>query len=238
MKDIKIFDLKKKPIVFNSQDAMNYARRVSKSADLSQHLDICLAEAIKMTPLNLTNKFAIDIGCGEGRWSRLLARRGATVLGIDNNQTMINLAIEKSDGFPTLSFKKLSAEKLSSISKKFDFGIASYVFNNIINLSKIFQACSLSFTNRAQLIIITKTFKSSGNELKKLRDFFLPIKIWDKYTMQTSVFTIDDYVKISQKHNFVLVEHFSQISPDKFSNANLNKTNIIIEDQVMKYQKK
>jgi SAM-dependent methyltransferase len=31
----------------------------------------------------------LDIGCGVGRWSRLLAARGATVTGVDISQTMI-----------------------------------------------------------------------------------------------------------------------------------------------------
>ncbi len=31
----------------------------------------------------------LDVGCGVGRWSRRLARRGATVTGIDLSPTMI-----------------------------------------------------------------------------------------------------------------------------------------------------
>ena len=44
---------------------------------------------------------ALDIGCGVGRWSRRLARSGATVTGIDHSPTMIAEARRRSaiDGF-------------------------------------------------------------------------------------------------------------------------------------------
>lgn len=35
---------------------------------------------------------ALDVGCGVGRWSRLLARQGATVIGIDLSATMVEEA--------------------------------------------------------------------------------------------------------------------------------------------------
>src|ERR1700680_4557499 len=34
----------------------------------------------------------LDVGCGVGRWSRLLAARGADVLGVDLSPTMIAIA--------------------------------------------------------------------------------------------------------------------------------------------------
>jgi SAM-dependent methyltransferase len=37
-------------------------------------------------------KRVLDVGCGVGRWSRLLAARGATVTGVDLSQTMITQA--------------------------------------------------------------------------------------------------------------------------------------------------
>jgi len=215
-----------------------YASRILKDADLSKHRDICIREAVKMIPKDLTNKFAMDIGCGEGRWSRLLAQRGANVLGIDNSRAMIKIAVERSKGIPQISFKYLGIEGLLNLEKKFDFVIASYIFNNIINLSKAFQVCNQILVNGGELVIITKTFRLPRGYLKKLRGFLLPVKIRNNFIMHTSVFTFKDYEKISRKYKFILVDRFSRVSPYRFSNEDLNKTDIIIEDQVMKYQKR
>src|ERR1700689_5414889 len=39
----------------------------------------------------------LDVGCGVGRWSRLLAGRGAEVLGVDLSPTMISEARRRAD---------------------------------------------------------------------------------------------------------------------------------------------
>jgi 2-polyprenyl-3-methyl-5-hydroxy-6-metoxy-1,4-benzoquinol methylase len=41
---------------------------------------------------------ALDVGCGIGRWSRLLARNGASVTGIDLAPTMVDEANRRSQG--------------------------------------------------------------------------------------------------------------------------------------------
>src|ERR1700680_267128 len=40
----------------------------------------------------------LDVGCGVGRWSRLLAARGADVLGVDLSPTMIAQARQRGGG--------------------------------------------------------------------------------------------------------------------------------------------
>ena len=41
---------------------------------------------------DLAGKDVLDIGCGEGRTSRRIARRGATVLGVDPDEAAISRA--------------------------------------------------------------------------------------------------------------------------------------------------
>ena len=40
----------------------------------------------------LTGKAMLDIGCGQGKLSRALAKRGATVTGVDPQEAMLELA--------------------------------------------------------------------------------------------------------------------------------------------------
>ncbi len=49
---------------------------------------------------------ALDIGCGTGRFSRLLAARAEQVLGIDFSANMIDAARRQSSGIANLSFER------------------------------------------------------------------------------------------------------------------------------------
>lgn len=44
---------------------------------------------------NIRNKRILDVGCGEGYNTRIMARKGATVVGVDFSEEMIDLAIQK-----------------------------------------------------------------------------------------------------------------------------------------------
>ena len=58
----------------------------NRAIDLSQRL--ALAGWLRLEP----GTRVLDVGCGVGRWSRLLARRGAQVTGIDVSPTMLREA--------------------------------------------------------------------------------------------------------------------------------------------------
>src|SRR5688500_13342040 len=54
----------------------------------------------------LGGRRVLDVGCGTGRWSRLLADRGAVVLGVDRSEAMLTEASRRSPG---LEFRQMSA---------------------------------------------------------------------------------------------------------------------------------
>jgi SAM-dependent methyltransferase len=58
----------------------------NRAIDLSQRL--ALARWLRVPP----GTEVLDVGCGIGRWSRLLARRGAHVTGVDLSPTMVEEA--------------------------------------------------------------------------------------------------------------------------------------------------
>ena len=55
----------------------------------------------------------LDVGCGPGRHSHELARRGFTVHGIDISQTFVDLATENSVG--ESSFERMDARALAFV---------------------------------------------------------------------------------------------------------------------------
>ena len=62
---------------------------------------------------------ALELGCGAGQWARELARRGATVIGIDVSAAQLELARSADDG-RAVSLVQGSAEELPFRAEAFD----------------------------------------------------------------------------------------------------------------------
>ena len=63
-------------------------------------IDLCQRLALQRWLQVRPGTRALDVGCGVGRWSRVLARRGAAVTGIDLSRTMIAEAQRRTNGAP------------------------------------------------------------------------------------------------------------------------------------------
>ena len=71
----------------------------------------------------------LDIGCGEGYFSRQVAKRGCRVLGIDSSKEMIKLAKKKEKENPLgIEYKVRDATRLLEIGKdKFDVCVGNFI---------------------------------------------------------------------------------------------------------------
>ena len=83
----------------------------------SEASDIQFWQAMEaLTILNLKgDETILDVGCGDGKITALIADKvpNGRVVGVDITDDMINFAQEKFDTIPNLSFKLMSADKLS-----------------------------------------------------------------------------------------------------------------------------
>lgn len=70
----------------------------------------------------------LDLGCGTGRWSRLLAARGARVVGTDRSESMLAAARERSPG---VEFRRMDATALSFADDEFDLAVAVTVLQHL-----------------------------------------------------------------------------------------------------------
>lgn len=98
--------------------AQQFGRAAKRYDDVAKvQLDIAL-DAMQCLPDRMG--CLLDIGCGTGRISELLAKRSQSVIGIDLAPGMIELAAETYDHIKNMSFSVGDAEKLPFDSAHFD----------------------------------------------------------------------------------------------------------------------
>ncbi len=105
----------------------------------------------------------IDMGCGQGYFSRELAKAGVKVLGIDIGAELISLA--KTQAGKNENYLVLSAEKLNGVSgSSFDAAICVLALQNMKNLPAAISEMSrvLKPKGRAVLVLNHPTFRIPG----------------------------------------------------------------------------
>ncbi len=92
---------------------------------------------------DINQKNVLDIGCGQGYFSRLLAEMGANVTGLDISPELIEKAKERSQVFPKnnpIKYIVSPADDLSSVNEKSqDIVISVLAMQNIKELDKVFS---------------------------------------------------------------------------------------------------
>ncbi len=102
----------------------------------------------------------LDIGCGQGYFSRSLAKQGVKVLGTDIGNELIKIAKDKSG--PSENYLVLSAEKLTNLANnRFDLAICVLAIQNIKNLQAAVSELSRVLKNggKAVLVLNHPTFR-------------------------------------------------------------------------------
>ena len=95
----------------------------------------------------------LDLGCGQGYFSRVIGEGGARVVGIDVATELINIA--KSQAGKNETYSVQSAEKLSSFdNSKFDAAICVLTLQNIKNLSAAILEISRVLKKGGRAVIV------------------------------------------------------------------------------------
>jgi ubiquinone/menaquinone biosynthesis C-methylase UbiE len=235
---INKFGLKNNPINYSEEDALNYSSRIEKSANLGENKDILISNTYNLIPNELNGKTVLDLGCGEGRWSRLMADRGASVIALDQSESMIKIGEERSKEYQEkIKFITTNIENIEQEDNSIDFGVSCYSFNNLNSLEEIFSKLGKIFKGNGEMIISTKLFDFSKTDLKELKNYFLPIQLKSKYTMYTKGFELKDFEMASKGNGFSLSTKLYEKSDDIFDNKELNQQNIDIYNTILKLRK-
>jgi 2-polyprenyl-3-methyl-5-hydroxy-6-metoxy-1,4-benzoquinol methylase len=131
-------------------------------------------------------KDILDLGCGTGKWSLILAKKGAKVTSVDNSKEMLNVLKEKKDN---LKINILNKDILKlKLNKKFDIIIMGLVIDHIKDIDELFK-------------IVSKHLKQEGIFLFSDPIYFSEIKkpIKKEIKIMENKYKIDYYVHPEQE---------------------------------------
>ncbi|MEO1186620.1 MAG: class I SAM-dependent methyltransferase, partial [Cyanobacteria bacterium J06636_27] len=151
---------------------------------------------LKQLPLKC--KIILDIGCGTGEFSRLLAKRADKVIAIDLSPNMIEIAKEKSKQYPNIDFQVADVLQWDFPSEEFD-AIISIATVHHLAVEELLSNLKTALKLGGKLIILD--LLEHENLGDKLSDF---IAVPLNYFFQT---TKNRDIKISPEAVQALREH-------------------------------
>ncbi len=121
-------------------------------------IDLCQRLALRRWLKVRSGTRVLDVGCGVGRWSRLLASRGASVTGIDLSPTMIDEARRRATGSQIRGSCNFFVRDLATLEagEKFDLVLSVTVLQHIIDPDALREALQrmAAHLDRAGVMII------------------------------------------------------------------------------------
>ncbi|WP_321422010.1 class I SAM-dependent methyltransferase [uncultured Methanobacterium sp.] len=144
-------------------------------------------------------KKILDYGCGDGFYSQYFNKRGASVVGVDISQKMIDFAKYKYQGDNDgISFFLTDGQSLNFDPDYFDFIISSLVLQHVVDekiLSTLFSEFSRTLKENGELIHfdgVKKQSQDGGTIILRNKE---------------------DYVKFSENNGFHLIDNIVLSSP-------------------------
>jgi SAM-dependent methyltransferase len=125
----------------------------NRAIDLEQRL--ALAPWLKVSP----GTRVLDLGCGVGRWSRLLAARGAQVTGVDISSTMIEEARRRAQREGVADRCRFHVSNISAldIQGEFDLVLGVTVLQHILDpgaLRAALEAMSSRVAQEGRIVLL------------------------------------------------------------------------------------
>lgn len=97
--------------------------------------ELCLRPIILSLLENIADKTVLDIGCGDGRYSIVLANRGAKVIAIDASRHQLEIA-KKKNYHPNVAYNLVDVSMNSVENSTADFVLANMVLPDLDGADK------------------------------------------------------------------------------------------------------
>lgn len=112
--------------------AETFTSRYGEQGDI--HREVLLNPSLLQLIESVKDKKVLDAGCGEGYLSRMLAKAGASVVGVDYSKTMIQLAQNRTPLELNIEYKHGNCENLNFLQdKRFDLIVSNMVIHDLPN---------------------------------------------------------------------------------------------------------
>jgi 2-polyprenyl-3-methyl-5-hydroxy-6-metoxy-1,4-benzoquinol methylase len=163
----------------------------------------------------------LDAGCGEGYLSRILARRGAQVTGVDISPRLIEMARAKDpDGAIAYQVADLS-QPLSAYRAYFDLVVSYFVLNDVYDYQGFLTTLSAALKPGGRLVIfmnnpyslvvrghITDYFTASGQMFpyRGMTEEGVKVIFWHR--------TMEEYLSASFAARFQLLQYVDAPTPE------------------------
>ena len=102
---------------------------------------------------DVSGKSILDAGCGQGYLSRLLARRGAIVIGVEPAEGMYTYALQREQTEHSgITYIQQDLSLLTNFQNSFDFVVANMVFMDIPDYESAMHNCIVALKSGGRLI--------------------------------------------------------------------------------------
>jgi ubiquinone/menaquinone biosynthesis C-methylase UbiE len=115
-----------------------YDQHVTESSDF--HKELIIPGTLKLLGPRAGEKI-LDLGCGQGVFSKILAEKGALVTGVDSSRKLIDIAMKRGD--KNIEYIVSDATKLSGINSAiFDSVVSILALSNMDPLADVIKQAS------------------------------------------------------------------------------------------------
>lgn len=122
--------------VYNQHGKAYHASRAKKGRFFNEFLE--MPATLSLIPDELTGKTLLDAGCGSGHYTRIMAERGAEVIGVDVSATMVDIAREETSEYKNIVYKVGDIYQLDLQNESMDWIICNYVIENVQDVDVVF----------------------------------------------------------------------------------------------------
>ncbi len=129
-------------------------------------------EAILQT--SFSNLNVLEIACGTGYWTQFLAKSAKSIVAMDYNQAVIDVANQKDYGNCPVSFIQDDAYSLNKIEKKFNAAVVGFWWSHIAKdkQSHFLDALHAKLTPDAKVIILDNRYvEGSSTAISRIDEY-------------------------------------------------------------------
>jgi len=175
---------------------------------------------------NVKNKHVLDLACGQGYFSKILADKGARVTGVDISEKLIEIAKEKFGG-QDIQFLVRDAANLEGLrNNQFEAVVCTMSFHDIEDVSKTIDEIARVVQISGKLIFsIPHPWTHLGKTIKENRNYYLrlekykseleiPNKLYGKEGIVSFHRSLEFYVNKLTQHKFEIT-NFVEICKKK-----------------------